>query len=178
MSTSSPPPDPRRAGGLEFGLYCGVRSNMDNVVLAGNFRLTATIFRMNAEIIYESFTQKEESLPRNIRAIPFYYLVSHAIELLLKCALLKRGVSQESLKKYPARHNLSSLLNGLTNLNVPISDSSTSVINLLSEQHRQHNLRYTFLLDDGEPTFTPEPSDLFTVLDELLMAGRISTYGR
>jgi hypothetical protein len=31
------------------------------------------------------------------------------------------------------------------------------------------------LLDDGEVVFIPEPSELFDLLDELLLAGRVST---
>lgn len=47
----------------------------------------------------------------------------------------------------------------------------------LNHQHEKHALRYTVFVDDGEPTFTPEPEDLFSMLEELMMAGRIATHG-
>lgn len=157
------------------------QKNMDNIVLASTYRLTATNFRMSAEILLRDFEKRGEAMPRNIRAIPFYYLISHAIELLLKCTLLKRGQSNDDLKKYPIRHSLSALLEKLSALDVPMSDNAINVIGILSQQHEKHNLRYTALLtyfDDVEAGFTPEPSILLDVLDELLLAGRISTHGK
>jgi hypothetical protein len=151
---------------------------MDNVVLASTYRLTAANFRMSAEVLFHDFQKRGEALRRNVRAIPFYYLVSHAVELLLKCALLKRGESADGLKKYPLGHSLDAQLKKLRHLGVPISDSAVSVIHALSRQHERHNLRYTALLDDGEATFTPEPSVLFGLLDELLLAGRVGTRGK
>ena len=146
---------------------------MDNVVLASTYRLTATNFRMSAEILLQDFQRRDEPLTGNIRAIPFYYLVSHAAELLLKCALLKRGLPIEDLKKYPMRHSLIALLEKLRQFG-PLSDKTISVISALSRQHEKHDLRYTALLDDGVITFTPEPSVLFDVLDDLLLAGGVS----
>ena len=99
--------------------------------------------------------------------------MSHAIELLLKCALLKRGQSTEDLKKYPIRHSMELLAKQLTNHGVHLSEGSLGIIRDLSRQHEKHVLRYTAMLDDGEITFTPDPEALFEVLDELLMAGRI-----
>jgi hypothetical protein len=96
---------------------------MDNIVLASTYRLTATHFRMSADILPHDFEKRGEALPKNIRAIPFYYLISHAIELLLKCALLKRGRSADDLKKYPVTHSLNLLLQKLIELGVPLSDS-------------------------------------------------------
>ncbi len=151
---------------------------MDNIVLASTYRSTATIFRMSATVLLHDFQSRNEILPGNVRAIPFYYLISLAIELLLKCALLKHGQSAEDLKKYPIRHSLDALLQRLTQLGVPLSDSAVTVIGALSWQHEKHDLRYTVLLDDGEITFTPEPSVLFEILDELLLAGRVSTHGK
>jgi len=147
---------------------------MDNIVLASTYRLTATNFRMSAEILLHDFEKRGEALPKNMRAIPFYYLISHAIELLLKCALLKRGQAADDLKKYQIRHSLSALLQKLSELGVPMSDNAINVIGVLSQQHEKHNLRYTALLDDGEVTFTPEPSVFLDVLDELLLAGKVT----
>lgn len=151
---------------------------MDNVVLASTYRLTATNFRMSAEILFREFQKRGEAMPRNVRAIPFYYLISHAIELLLKCALLKRGEPADGLKKYPTGHSLNALLQRLQQMDVPVSDAAANLITALGRQHETHALRYTALLDDGKVTFTPEPSALFELLDELLLAGRISTHGK
>lgn len=152
-------------------------STIDNVVLVSTYRLTGTIFRMNAEIILREFQARGEVMPGNIRAIPFYYLMSHAIELFLKCALLKRGESADGLRRYPLGHGLRALLQKLKEMNVPVSESAGALISAMSQQHERHDLRYTALLDDGVMTFTPEPSAMFEVLDDLLLAGRISTHG-
>jgi hypothetical protein len=115
-------------------------SRMDRVVLASTYRSTATIFRMSATVLLNDFQARNEILPGNARAIPFYYLISHAIELLLKCALLKRGQSADDLKKYPIRHSLDALLQKLMQLGVPLSDRAVTVIGALSRQHEKHDL--------------------------------------
>jgi hypothetical protein len=145
---------------------------MDDVELASAYRLTATNFRMSANILFEEFQKRGELLPNNRRAIPFYFLISHAVELLLKCALLKKGLSAQELKKFSSRHNLQALLEMLIQRGVHVSDSAVSLICALGGQQKSHVLRYTALLDNGEDTFTPEPSILFELLDELLLAGR------
>lgn len=144
-------------GGLRLVPYWALCDSVmiDNVVLASIYRLTAVNFRGSAQVLFEKFKSQGEPLPRNIRAIPFYYLVSHAIELLLKCALLTRGRSLSDLKALSLRHNLKGLLQDIIILEVPISENAVSLIELLSNQHERHQLRYTALLDDGEPTFTP-----------------------
>ena len=136
---------------------------MDNVTLASSYRMTATVFRMSAETLLRDFEKRGEAVPRNIRAIPFYYLISHTIELLLKCALLKRGESADTLKKYPLGHSLSKQLERLKELGVPVSEKTNRVIGILSPQHEKHVLRYSALIDDGEPTFTPEPELLLDI---------------
>jgi hypothetical protein len=97
--------------------------------------------------------------------------------LFLKCALLKREYPPDELKKQTLRHSLDGLLEELIKMGVPISEKAASLTRTLSKQHKKHDLRYSALLDDGEVTFTPEPTDLFGLLDELLMVGRISTHG-
>jgi len=111
---------------------------MDNVALASTYRLTGTNFWMSAEIILPDFQTRGESMPRNIRAIPFYYLMSHAIELFLKCALLKRGEPAEGLKKYPLGHSLGALLHKLKEMDVPGSGPAATLITALSQQHEKH----------------------------------------
>jgi hypothetical protein len=144
-----------------------------NVELASVYRLTATSFRMSAELLEEGFSENGEPMPRNIRSTPFYFLVSHACELLLKAALLKRGVTPAQLRKPALRHDLGSLLATLESQGIRVSPESTAIITLLSRQHKEHDLRYDALLDDGKPTYTPEPANVYAMLDELVMATRI-----
>jgi hypothetical protein len=110
-------------------------------------------------------------------AIPFYHLISHAAELLLKCALLKRGVQPDDLKKYNLRHSLGEILKAVQRQGVPISDQAKQLIVGLDRQHKDHSLRYSFLMEGAAQIFMPPPQELFALLDELLMAGRISTHG-
>lgn len=115
--------------------------------------------------------------PKKLTAIPLYFLASHAAELFLKAALLKRGFSETELKQYDYRHNLEALMNELQKKGVPISLNTTNVVNDLSYQHKMHQLRYTVLLDDGGKTYLPPLIHIFNALDELLMLTRISTHG-
>ena len=108
---------------------------MNNAEFASIYRLTATNFRMSAAVLSRDFEQKGEAVAGNRRAIPFYYLVSHSIELLLKCALLKRGQTPEDLKKYPIGHGLEILLHKLIELGVPVSQNASRLILALSPQH-------------------------------------------
>jgi hypothetical protein len=149
----------------------------DNIELASIYRMTATSFRLSAELLDASFSEKGEGMPRNYRSTPFYYLISHACELLLKAALLKRGVTPQQLRRAELRHNLQALLEQLEAQGVHISPSSRTIVRGLSGQHKEHDLRYTALLDDGKPTYTPEPIDVYRMLDELLMATRLQLQG-
>jgi hypothetical protein len=149
----------------------------NHIALAAYYRMTAVVYVESAKMLEGAFVQKGQTLPGNHMAIPFYLLISHAAELYLKCALLKRGTSPEELKGFHVRHNLNGLLDRLTSYRVPISERSKKLLAVLSEQHRRHDLRYTVFVDDGIETFTPEPSELYELLDELLMAGRIATHG-
>ena len=153
------------------------KSDSDNIELASIYRLTATSFRMSAELLERSFGKKAEGMPHNYRSMPFYYLISHASELLLKAALLKRGVTPQQLRKAALRHDLRALLEELESQEVSISPNSKAIVMGLSRQHKEHDLRYTALLDDGKPTYTPEPSDVYRMLDDLLMATRLQLQG-
>ena len=73
--------------------------------------------------------------------MPFYYLVSHASELLLKAALLKRGVTPQHLRKVALRHDLKVLLEELELQKASISPSSKAIVIGLSRQHKEHDLR-------------------------------------
>jgi len=77
----------------------------DPIYLASVFRLEATLFRQSAQILSDSFPTPSNESPASPESVPFYYLVSHAAELLLKAALLKRGLTEEGLKAPNLRHS-------------------------------------------------------------------------
>lgn len=147
----------------------------DGVELASIYRLTAVAFRHNAEIIEKDFSRNNVRIQSSVFSIPYYYLISHACELFLKSALLKRGIDQERLRQYGLRHNLSGMMDELKLLNVRISGKSIFLVIGLSEQHKDSQLRYTALLDDGKATFMPRPAELGKLLDELMLLTRLSS---
>lgn len=149
----------------------------DGTYLASIYRLEAVNYWESAKTLSASFETKLEEAPGNISAIPFYHLISHAAELLLKSALLKRGFTESDLKKFTHRHSLKNLMEELQTKGVDVTPNTIQVIIGLDKQHQKHALRYTALVDDGEKTYMPPPKLVFEVLGELLMLTRISTQG-
>ena len=147
---------------------------MDNTYLGGIYRLTAINFLMSAKRLESMMEKKSDGMPAKITAIPFYFLISHAAELFLKSALLKRGWQDKDLKNFDYRHNLGSMLKELQKTGVAITSETVHIINELHEQHKNHSLRYTALLDNGEKTYLPPPSLIYLILDELLLATKLS----
>jgi hypothetical protein len=149
----------------------------DPAYIASVYRLTAVNFWESAKILSASLETKSDGTPAKLTAIPFYFLVSHAAELLLKSALLKRGFHEVDLKKFDYRHNLDALLEELRKQGVSVTPDTIQLINGLHLQHQNHALRYTALVDDGQRTYMPPPHLLFSMLEELLLLTRISTQG-
>ncbi len=149
----------------------------DSLYLASIFRMTGVNFQLAAKILADAMETKSDGTPAKMTAIPFYFVASHAAELLLKSALLKRGFNESELKQFDLRHSLNSLLAAVQEQGVSVMMETVSLIDGLHHQHQTHSLRYTALLDDGQPTFMPPPSLIFEMLDELLMLTRISTQG-
>lgn len=127
----------------------------DPIVLASVYRLTAVNFWQSAKIVSASLDTKSDGTPAKLTAIPFYFLVSHAAELLLKSASLKRGFPEGDLRKFDRRHDLDTLLEELQKHGVSVTPSTVTLINGLHSQHQKHALRYTALVDDGQKTFMP-----------------------
>src|SRR5690242_10531504 len=125
----------------------------DNIYLASIYRLTAVNFWESAKTLSSTLELKDDGTPAKIAAVPFYFLISHAAELLLKSALLKRGFKEEDLKKYDYRHNLDALLRELQTQGVAVTSDTVNLINGLHSQHQNHTLRYTALVDDGKKTY-------------------------
>ena len=149
----------------------------DGIQLAVAYYSNGVIFKNSAEKIIEDINLNINGSPKSMMAIPFYFLTSHAAELFLKAALLKRGVEERDLRKYNYRHNLKALLSELQSKGLSISENTVSLISGLSEQHKKHALRYTVLFDDGQKTYWPPISHVIEMLDELLLLTRISTQG-
>lgn len=148
-----------------------------NIVLASIYRLTAVNFWESAKIIEKNLEKRIDGSPSKITAIPFYFLVSHAVELFLKSTLLKRGFTANNLKKYDYRHNLKMLLEALQKKGVDITPATVDVINGLHLQHKNHALRYDAFL--GSRKLYWPPTDLINkALDELLLLTRLSTQGK
>lgn len=150
---------------------------MTFIVEASTYRALGVVFWENAKYLEKEYSARGETVPRNNLTLPFYYLISHSAELFLKCALLKRGTSPADLKNFSLRHNLSNLLDDVENKGVPISGRTREIIMAISDQHKSHELRYTAFLDNGIAILTPEPSDIHQMLEELMLAGAISTHG-
>jgi hypothetical protein len=111
----------------------------DSYEMSNYYRLTATVFWESAKVLNADFVAKGKPLSGNIFSVPFYHLVSHAAELLLKCAILKRNGSVKSLKKLPVRHSLSLLLKELQKSNIPITEKTVSDRCLNSTARKTHS---------------------------------------
>jgi hypothetical protein len=141
----------------------------DDIHLASIYRLHGVNFQMSARALSAKMEIKNDGTPAKLTAIPCYFLISHAAELLLKSALLKRGFTDRDLKKPALRHNLSELLAAVLKKKVFVTPETACLVNGLAPQHLDHSLRYTVLMDNGKKTFWPPPALLFTMLDELLL---------
>lgn len=146
----------------------------DGTYLASVYRLEAVAFWDSARRLSESFESAGEPLQANHSALPFYFLISHATELLLKAALFKRGFTETDLKKHGTRHSLSGLLSELQSTGVSVSPETIEMLSGLNRQHENHALRYTAFMDNGQKTFMPPPAMVFAMLDELLLLTRMS----
>lgn len=149
----------------------------DNITLASIYRLTAVNFWESAKKLDTTMEKRKNGSPAKITAIPFYFLISHSVELFLKSALLKRGFTENDLKKYDYRHNLNLLLEALQKKGVTVTPTTVNMINGLHSQHKNHTLRYTALLDVGQTTYLPPTSLIYQMLEELLLLTRLSTQG-
>ena len=145
----------------------------DNIPLAVAYYLNGVNFRVCAERLKVGLDLDGQGRPAKLTAIPLFFLASHAAELFLKAALLKRGTVAADLKKIDYRHNLSALLGLLQNIGVSVSSATAAVVKGLSQQHADHSLRYTVLADDGKFTYWPPIAHVFTALDELLLITKI-----
>jgi len=142
----------------------------DNIRLAWDHIGVATSFWKSAEVL--SAHRQEHNQTGMLYVPALYYLVSHAAELLIKAALLKGGVSEEDIKKYRIRHNLVELQNLLEKNGKTITIPTKEVIQSLNKTHTNHAMRYKLLIK--APAYVLSPEEMFSALEELLMATRLN----
>jgi hypothetical protein len=143
----------------------------DNIYMASIYRLTAVNFEQSAKTLSQTLEVNEQGRPMKLTALPFYFLVSHATELFLKSALLKRGASDKELRRR-YRHNLAALLTALLNEDVVVTPQTVGLVQQLSGQHATSALRYSALVDNGQAIYLPPPQLLLEMLKELLLLTR------
>lgn len=146
-------------------------------LLAVSYYMAGTNFRASANQLAEGIELRPDGTPVNLTALPYYFLVSHAAELFLKAALLKRGFPAEDLKKFDYRHDLNALLSELQKKGLSVTSHTVAVVNGLAEQHKKHTLRYINLFDKNK-LYWPPISVISEALDELFSLTRISTQGK
>lgn len=149
----------------------------DFVADAAYYRMTAITYWECAKLLERGFADKGQKISGNRMAVPYYLLVSHCMELLLKCALMKRGLEPAKLKRFELRHDLNELLSELLGLGVPVTESTQHLVFVMSEQHKKHIFRYSVFFEGEDAVYVPEPDQIYAVLEELLMTGRINTHG-
>lgn len=132
-------------------------------------------FWEGAKIIDKQLEKNNDGTPKKLTAIPYYFLVSHSVELFLKSALVKRGFDERELKKYG--HNLKKLLEALQKKDVNVTKTTINVIHSLHIQHLKQEIRYHRMFGDSKISWIP--TDLIhKALEELHLLIRISTQGR
>jgi len=72
----------------------------DDIPLAAAYYINGSNFRLSAEKLMEGLELDASGRPTKLTAVPLYFLASHAAELFLKAALLKRGFAEAKLKKH------------------------------------------------------------------------------
>jgi hypothetical protein len=149
------------------------RRELDSDLVAISYRIQSTFYLMSARVLANDFEKAGTGGAGSLGAIPFYYLMSHAFELLLKCALLKRGFDSNKLKSMKLRHDLRLLMDELQGFGVNISAPGSRIISAIAPQHKNHYLRYDGVIE-GSEILMPPIHDMFLLYDELLLAGPIS----
>lgn len=137
-----------------------------------SYVLNGSAFKYAAEALVEKLDIDELGIPKKQIASPLYFLFSQSAELFLKAVLLKQGKTESFLKKFDYRHNLSALLNELESIDMAVSEKTKKVINMLSQQHSKHVLRYNpYFGNEVKIYWTPIPETL-DALDELMLLSR------
>ncbi|BDW87754.1 MULTISPECIES: hypothetical protein [Thalassospira] len=100
------------------------------------------MWRYGKEFSETAYAVRERALKRPF--VPYYFLMGHSIELLLKSFLMLHGCSEAGIKKF--RHNLDDLFHdamklGLSEL-VSVKSVDKHVIELMNGEYSTHRFRY------------------------------------
>ena len=66
----------------------------------------------------------------------------------------------------------------LVSKGIVVTPETIQLLNGLDEQHKEHSLRYSALMDNGKKTYLPPIDNILEMLEELLMLTRLSTQGK
>ena len=147
----------------------------DNISAAVACYSNGVVFRKSADILARETETDESGKPKApLLSIPYYVLVSHAAELFLKAALLKRGFEEEELRKYGYGHDLLALLRKVQEKGIVLSDRTIGTLSGLHQQHKDHTLRYAKFMGDMKLVYFPPFPDISSMLDELFIYTRLN----
>lgn len=150
----------------------------DQISAAVAFYTNGQNFRNSAQILENALEADHTGAPKSpLLAIPYYVLISHAAELFLKAALVKRGHTESQLSKFQYGHDLLALLNELQAKGVSVSRESAAVISGLHQQHKEHTLRYMKFMGSSAKVYFPPFQAVNSTLEELFGYTRLSGSG-
>ncbi|HBV00456.1 hypothetical protein [Thalassospira lucentensis] len=100
------------------------------------------MWRYGKEFFETAYAVKERALKRPF--VPYYFLMGHSIELLLKSFLMLDGCSEVGLKKFG--HNLDYLFDEAMKRGLPellsVTLADKAVIELMNKEYATHRFRY------------------------------------
>jgi hypothetical protein len=128
-----------------------------------------------AEEFFQAFRDLPPNGPSGIPVNwPRYFALCHATELALRAFLLAHGKSDQQLRKFILRHNISNLLAEAIRLGLKISPAARADIDLLSEAHKEFWPRYpkqtggsVYIIDQFEKPVV----ELLTAVKRAIRAG-------
>src|SRR5262249_13508851 len=93
-------------------------------------------------------------------------LTFHALELALKAFLAKQGLTRETLRNKPYRHDLDRLYSDAVQRELSLPPGSKELIAAVNEYHNAHIIRYEFAITRTMPTC----ATLFPIVEAILAA--------
>jgi hypothetical protein len=102
---------------------------------------------------------------RQSHEAPIYFLLCHAVELLLKAFILAKGGDSKALKRFEIRHKLDELHARAKSLGLVGSDHFSKVVEWLAPFHQTFAFRYS---DPAGYTQYPNASDVAVAVEEVM----------
>ena len=138
-----------------------------------SYRLHAWHYLLCAEYSIKGYKDQHQTEPNMMLNVPLLFLISHAVEMLLKSALYKSGSSDSDWKSIDLRHNLSALMANCEAVGVVFNNELKVMINALSPLHSSHALRYT-AFGDKIKWLPFSPSEMIELARKLIGASHPS----